>query len=67
MASGEIAKKLSLNPYIAGKIRTQSRSFTPEFLQEAVDACVEAESAVKTGNLNDQLAVETLICQLSRP
>lgn len=65
MDQSSIAKKLSLNPYIAGKIRTQSRSFTPEALKDAVTACVEAETAVKTGNLSDQLAVELLLIQLS--
>ncbi len=60
-----IAQKLSLNPYVTGKIRTQSRSFTPEALEAAVSACVDAETAVKTGNLSDQLAVELLLVQLS--
>lgn len=65
--SGSIAKKLKLNPYIAGKIRTQARSFSAAFLREAVETCVEAEAAVKTGNLSDRLAVETLLSSLSRP
>lgn len=64
--SGAIARKLSLNPYIAGRLRTQARAFSPDFLKKAVDACVEAETAVKTGNLSDQLAVETLLSSLSR-
>lgn len=65
--SSSIAKKLKLNPYIAGKIRTQARSFSAAFLREAVETCVEAEAAVKTGNLSDRLAVETLLSSLSRP
>lgn len=65
MDQGTIAKKLSLNPYIAGKIRSQARSFSPDALKEAVTACVEAETAVKTGSLTDQLAVEMLLVQLS--
>lgn len=60
-----IAQKLKLNPYVAGKIRSQSRAFTPASLETAVTACVEAETAVKTGNLSDQLAVELLLVQLS--
>ena len=60
-----IAQKLSLNPYVAGKIRSQARAFTPRALEAAVSACVEAETAVKTGNLSDQLAVELLLLQLS--
>ena len=56
---------LGLHPYVAGKIRTQSRSFTPSALKEAVSVCLEAETAVKTGNLSDQLAVELLLTELS--
>ncbi len=66
MDSGSIAKKMGLHPYIAGKIRSQARAFTPSALKEAVSVCVEAETAVKTGNLSDQLAVELLLTGLSR-
>lgn len=65
MDQSAIAKKLGLHPYVAGKIRTQSRSFTPSALKEAVSVCLEAETAVKTGNLSDQLAVELLLTELS--
>ena len=61
-----IAKQLSLNPYVVGKLRTQARSFTPAALKEAVTACVDAEEAVKTGNLGDQMAVEMVLVQLSK-
>ncbi len=61
-----LAKKLSLNPYVAGKLRTQARAFSADALKEAVTACVDAETAVKTGNLTDQLAVEMVLVQLSR-
>ena len=47
------------------KICSQARAFTPRALEAAVSACVEAETAVKTGNLSDQLAVELLLVQLS--
>ena len=63
----EIAKRLGLNPYIAGKIQSQARAFSPKALKAAVAACVEAETAVKTGNLSDQLAVELLLVQLTAP
>ncbi|MCI8566595.1 MAG: DNA polymerase III subunit delta [Lachnospiraceae bacterium] len=67
MARTAIASKLGLNPYIAGKIQTQSQAFSFEALKAAVTACIEAETAVKTGNLSDQLAVELLLVQLSGP
>lgn len=64
-ARAAIASQLKLSPYIAGKVQAQARSFSPQALKEAVTACVEAEAAVKTGSLSDQLAVETLLVQLS--
>lgn len=64
-ARSQIAAKLGLNPYIAGKIQAQARAFSPQALKEAVTACVETEAAVKTGNLSDQLAVEILLVRLS--
>ena len=61
-----MAKQLSLNPYVVGKLRTQARSFTYTALKDAVTACVDAEEAVKTGNLSDQMAVEMVLVQLSK-
>lgn len=39
----------------------QMESFTYEELERAVRECVEAEEAVKTGCMNDQMSVEMLI------
>ena len=39
----------------------QMESFTYEELERAVRECVEAEEAVKTGRMNDQMSVEMLI------
>ena len=65
MASGNdksaIASKLKIPPFAAAKLMPQARNFTKEQLAGCVEACVEAEEAVKTGRLGDRLAVELLI------
>lgn len=58
---GTIASKLKLQPFIVGKILTQSRVFTKEQIVSYVMLCVEMEEAVKRGRLTDRLAVELLI------
>ena len=65
MASGNdksaIASKLKIPPFAAAKLMPQARNFTKEQLAGCVEACVEAEEAVKTGRLGDRRAVELLI------
>ena len=65
MASGNdksaIASKLKIPPFAAANLMPQARNFTKEQLAGCVEACVEAEEAVKTGRLGDRLAVELLI------
>jgi DNA polymerase-3 subunit delta len=58
---GVIASKLKLQPFVVGKIMPQAKSFTREQILSYVNLCVEAEEAVKTGHLNERLAVEFLI------
>ena len=56
-----IGSKISLPPFVAGKYMTQSAKFRMSDLKKAVEQCVEAEEAVKTGRLNDVMSVEILI------
>ena len=56
-----IASKLEVPPFVAGKLMPQARSFTREQIAGCVEACVEAEEAVKTGRLGDRMAVELMI------
>ena len=62
----EIAKKVGLQPFVAGKVMTQARAFSGEKLRSYVEKCVSCEEAVKTGRLNDQLAAERVIMEFSR-
>lgn len=64
---GDIASELKLQPFIAGKLMNQASVFGREQILAYVELCVELEEAVKTGRLEDQLAVELLITKnLSR-
>ena len=39
----------------------QARAYSPDRLRAAVNLCTDTEEAVKTGQLNDRMAVELLI------
>ena len=57
-----IGEKVGLPGFVAGKYVTQASRFQKE---ETVEACVEAEEAIKTGRLNDNMSVELLIVKYS--
>ncbi|SET48408.1 DNA polymerase-3 subunit delta, partial [Lacrimispora sphenoides JCM 1415] len=41
----------------------QARTFSKDQILSYVNLCVETEEAVKTGRLNDRMAVELLLTQ----
>ena len=56
-----IGEKTGLPGFVAGKYVSQAAKFKEKELQKAVEKCVEAEEAVKTGRMNDTMSVELLI------
>lgn len=56
-----IGTKLGVAPFIASKYLNQAAKFKSAVLRRAVEKCVEAEEAVKTGRMNDVMSVEILI------
>ena len=58
---GEIASRLKVPPFAAGKLLGQAKAFSREQMIAYVKHCVEIEEDVKTGRLSDRLAVELLI------
>ncbi|MDE7331990.1 MAG: DNA polymerase III subunit delta [Lachnospiraceae bacterium] len=60
-----IGGKVGLPGFVAGKYVTQSSRFGTKDLREALEACVAAEEAIKTGRMNDSISVEMLIIQYS--
>lgn len=61
----QIGEKVGLPPFIAGKYVTQAAGFSREELRRAIEECVSAEEAVKTGRMNDVMSVEILIVKYS--
>ena len=59
--SKAIAPKIGVPPFVAGKYLTQAGRFKASALRQAVEQCVEAEEAVKSGRMNDMMSVEVLI------
>ena len=65
-ANKEIASKAGCPEWAVRKYQAQCRSFTLEQLKQAIKDGVEYETAVKTGHMNDQMAVELFIVAYSR-
>ncbi len=61
MDKNGIASRIKVPPFAAGKMMPQARSFSKEQILSYVNLCVETEEAVKTGRLNDRMAVELLL------
>ena len=60
-----IAEKIGVPPFAATKYLNQAGKFKMADLRKAIDECVEADEAVKSGNRNDRLSVELLIIKYS--
>lgn len=59
--SKQIADKTGIAPFIISKTMRQINNFSITFLKETLSEGVELEEKVKSGNMNDQMAVEMLI------
>ncbi len=65
MGSDEIARKMGLHPFIAGKIQKQSKHFDTDTLKRVIKESLELDVEIKTGKINDRLAVEILLAMFS--
>ena len=61
-----IASKVGIPSFAVRKNQAQAKGFTIEQLKTAIRDGVELEEAVKTGRLNDQMAVELFIVRYSK-
>jgi len=61
-----IASKVGIPPFAVRKNQAQAKGFTLEQLKTAIKDGVELEEAVKTGRMNDQMAVEMFIVKYSK-
>ena len=62
----KIGEETGLHGFVVRKYVSQASRFTMAELKEALQACVEADEAVKTGKMSDVLSVELLIVTYSR-
>ena len=62
----ELASRLSLHPYVAGKYVSWAAGFGRERLRKLLELAVSQDEEVKTGRLDGGLAAELLIVQASR-
>ncbi len=60
-----IGEKVGLNPFVVGKYQAQAKAFKEKELRTIMEDSVDTEESVKTGNLNDVLAVELFIMKYS--
>ena len=68
MASGEIASKVGVQPFIVGKVARQlgaKNGFTGEMLIEALKDCVNIENDIKNGRMDDRAGVEMILIKYS--
>lgn len=61
-----IASKVGIPPFAVRKNQAQVKGFTTEQLKQAIRDGVELEESVKTGRMNDQMAVELFIVKYSK-
>jgi len=61
LSKNEAAARMGLTPYASGKVYKQAGGFTIEKLKEAIEDSLEMDLAIKTGKMNDRMAVELFI------
>ena len=60
-AAKDMASSVGVPPFAVNKYLGQAQKFKSDVLRSAVERCVEAEEAVKTGRMNDVMSVELLL------
>ena len=63
--ASQIASRAKLHPYAVKKSEQLSSRFSTEELKRALNDCLEAEDAIKSGRMSDKLSLETLIIKYS--
>ena len=66
LTPSDAASKIGLSPYAVSKVAKQANGFTVKRLKEAINQILEFDVAIKTGKINDRIAVELLIEEFSR-
>jgi DNA polymerase-3 subunit delta len=62
----EIAKRLSIHPFVAKKTRSQATFFSQAQLERAYGILTKSDLAIKTGKLTPEAALDLLIAELTQ-
>ncbi len=62
----EIAEKIGVRDFAVREYIKQSRNFTKEKLEKAIQDCLQTDIQIKSGNMAEDLAVELLLIQYSK-
>jgi DNA polymerase-3 subunit delta len=65
-SQAEVQKELGLHEYVAGKVTTQARRFSLSALESIYHKLLEIDEAAKTSQVPLDLALDTLIVELTR-
>ncbi|MCR5735522.1 MAG: DNA polymerase III subunit delta [Lachnospiraceae bacterium] len=65
ISQDETARRLSVNPYAVKKSLQSARSYTTKELKSIVAECMEYETLIKQGRMDDRMSVEILIASLT--
>lgn len=61
----KITAELKVLPFVANRLASQARRFTIPLLEDLYASCFDSDMLVKTGQLGDRLALETLLVSAS--
>lgn len=62
---GDIAKPTKIHPWVVGKLVPQARNFSLVALEEIYHKLLEIDEAIKTGQTNAEVAMDTFIVALT--
>jgi DNA polymerase-3 subunit delta len=65
VSQNETAARLKVHPYIASKIIRQSEGFGENELKDIIKKCLDADHAIKTGQISDRTAAELLLSDIA--
>lgn len=65
LTGNEAASRIGVSPYAASKLQKQTKYFKVDILKKAIEESLNLDLAIKTGKLNDRIALELLISKLA--
>ncbi|GAB6084813.1 DNA polymerase III subunit delta [Alkaliphilus crotonatoxidans] len=61
-----VAAKIGIHPYTASKCAAQSKNYTIKRLRELLNLFLEMDYRIKSGKINDRVAMELLLTEMCR-